>query len=230
MTKCEVFTSDLTIHSSDKRLEDSLVNASRVAQSAIYQVFNYFNPDSTINQQGLDFNLKRYLANCYKGEQIASAIESYQTLTKSERYDATGCLKGLFISYLFDFCKDTSLAKDTDFYINFGGDIYGRGRCEIEIENSDVSIKTASTHAWACFTSGNFGNRGKHIVMLKSEPEKYKSITVFVPKASPSRLAYYDMLATRLYSLNSINPPEGENVHIISIDTNGKVKIGGPSD
>lgn len=230
MTKCEVFTSDLIIHSSDKKLEDSLVNASRVAQTAIHQVFSFFNPDSTINKQGLDFNLRRYFSNCYKGEQIASAIEAYQTIVNSNCYDATGCLKGLFIYYIFDFCKDSSLTQDTDFYINFGGDIYGRGRCEIEIENSDVSLKTASSYSWACFTSGNFGNRGKHIVMLKSEPEKFRTLTVFVPKASPSRLAYYDMLATRLYSLNSLNLPEEENIHLISIDTNGKVKIGGSSD
>lgn len=227
MTSREVFTSKLDIDSSNEALEKVLVERAEIAELLIDSIFNKFNQYSVVNKMKNKFNIEPFLNGCESVSSIISILSKYNTFCGNEVPDLTGCLKGLFMFYMFKDLEDENLRDpNVKFYINFGGDIYGRGGYEIGLEDSSFKISTPFYHTWACFTSGNFGKREKHIKMLINEPEKFKLLTVYGPRAKYTALPFMDILATYAYSTNQVNIEQVRHA-LIGVDFENKVLIGG---
>jgi len=196
MRKDFIFTSELIIISDDEKVERKLFDERKSVESYINDNFNFFNENSRVNSENFKFSLSFVeslgVSNYHL---IFEIIENYSK--KLGKLDMTCCLKGLFLNKLISTLDLDD--KHLNFIISFGKDICGfRKITKISVENSKTHFYTP-LNLWGCFTSGNYGVRGSHILTLGES--KFKNLTVF-GECKPEDLAFMDAYSTYLYSKN----------------------------
>jgi len=194
----EMFTSELAIHSYElvekKNLNNILMRIRGTLLCEVSNPWSIYEKTSIISQWNNLFPKKdeeiykvldsSQLARYYKEEGLSTERIIKMMSYSGRYYDLTSILKGYALKLVAKILEEEGV---NSYIASFGKDILGHNssNTKIFIEGRGENSFTF-TGDFVCFTSGNSGRRGEHIVNNPGVTSNWvKTATVFAPKLLP---------------------------------------------